>query len=246
MRSYVSYLRVSTDRQGRSGLGLEAQREAIHRFLQDGRLLREYIEVESGRRTDRPELSKALDHCRDTGAILLIAKLDRLARSVAFISQLMESSIEFIAADFPQANRLTVHLLAAVAEHEREMISRRTREALAAAKARGKLLGHNNLTMDGARKGWTRSAKNRRRSADEFAAKRARVINGYLAEGMSLRAIARRLNEDGLLTARGGRWTATTLRNILERSSAPPDVSAGPADTDPFCDFIPAIQSKSD
>jgi len=137
MRSYVSYLRVSTDRQGRSGLGLEAQREAISQFVKQGRLLREYIEVESGGRADRPELALALEHCRDTGAVLIIAKLDRLARSVAVISQLLESDIEFVAADFPQANRLTIHLLAAVAGHKREMISRRTREALAAAKARG-------------------------------------------------------------------------------------------------------------
>jgi DNA invertase Pin-like site-specific DNA recombinase len=224
MKTYVSYLRVSTDRQGRSGLGLEAQREAIKCFLQHGRLLKEYVEVESGRRIDRPELAKALDHCRDTGATLIIAKLDRLARSVAFIAQLMESDVEFVAADFPQANRLTIHVLAAVAEHEREMISQRTKAALAAARARGVRLGRDNLTADGARKGWQQSAEVRRRRADDFAQKRARVIASYLDDVMSLRAVARQLNSDGLLTARGGRWTATTVRNVLARTQ---QVSAG-------------------
>lgn len=220
MKRYVSYLRVSTDRQGKSGLGLEAQREAITTFIKGGRLLCEYVEVESGKRNDRPELRQALDHCRDTGAVLVIAKLDRLARNVAFISELMESDIEFVACDFPQANRLTIHILAAVAEHEREMISKRTREALAAARARGTRLGRNNLTIEGTEKGWQRSATVRRKRADDFAAKRLRLISKYLDMGLSLRGIARRMNEDGLLTARGGQWTATAVKNILERKPA--------------------------
>ena len=227
-------------------MGLEAQREAISQFVKQGRLLREYIEVESGGRADRPELALALEHCRDTGAVLIIAKLDRLARSVAVISQLLESDIEFVAADFPQANRLTIHLLAAVAEHEREMISRRTREALAAAKARGVRLGNNNLTLDGAQRGRQRSLENRLLSADEFAIKRARIIKGHQEKGMSLRAVARRLNADGLLTARGGRWTVTTVRNVLERAkrlSALPGTVANPKGTDPSSNFLPAIKS---
>ena len=136
---FVAYYRVSTDRQGRSGLGLEAQRRAVLDFLDGGRweLVEEFQEVESGKRNDRPELARALAACRLHDATLIIAKLDRLARNVAFVSNLMESRVEFVAVDFPQANRLTVHILAAVAEHEREMISQRTRAALAAAKARG-------------------------------------------------------------------------------------------------------------
>lgn len=218
MKRYVSYLRVSTDRQGKSGLGLEAQREAITAFINGGKLLCEYVEVESGKRNDRPELRQALDHCRDTGAVLVIAKLDRLARNVAFISELMESDIEFVACDFPQANRLTIHILAAVAEHEREMISKRTREALAAAKARGTRLGRNNLTVEGTEKGWQRSAIARKQLADDFAEKRLRVISKRLEMGYSLREVARQLNEEGLLTARGGRWTGTTVQNILDRT----------------------------
>ena len=140
---FVAYYRVSTDKQGRSGLGLDAQREAVHRHLNGGswHLVAEVIEVESGKRNDRPKLSEALRLCRIHKATLIIAKLDRLARNVHFTSGLMESGVDFVAVDFPQANRLTIHILAAVAEHEAGMISARTRAALAAAKARGVQLG---------------------------------------------------------------------------------------------------------
>jgi Resolvase, N terminal domain len=126
---FVAYYRVSTDRQGRSGLGLEAQQEAVRSYLDGGswQLVDEVVEVESGKRNDRPKLAEALKLCRLHGATLIIAKLDRLARNVAFVSNLMESGVEFVAVDFPQANRLTVHILAAVAEHEREMISHQGR-----------------------------------------------------------------------------------------------------------------------
>src|SRR5215471_699034 len=140
---FIAYYRVSTKRQGRSGLGLEAQEAAVRDFLNGGnwRLVKEFTEIESGKRTDRPQLEKAFQACRVYGAKLIIAKLDRLARNVAFISNLMESGVEFEAVDFPQANRLTIHIMAAIAEHEAKMISDRTRAALAAAKARGKRLG---------------------------------------------------------------------------------------------------------
>jgi DNA invertase Pin-like site-specific DNA recombinase len=132
MGSFVSYLRVSTTRQRKSGLGIEAQRAAVARHVAGGCLLAEYLEVESGRKNDRPQLLAALAHAQATGATLIIAKLDRLARNVHFISGLMEAGIDFIAADLPSANRLTINVLAAVAEHEREMISARTKAALAA------------------------------------------------------------------------------------------------------------------
>jgi DNA invertase Pin-like site-specific DNA recombinase len=129
---YVAYLRVSTERQGRSGLGLEAQREAVMRHVNcHGKLLGEYVEVESGKHHDnRPQLQAALAQCRATGATLIVAKLDRLSRNVAFLAALMESGVEFVCADNPMATKLTVHVLAAVAEHERQMISERTRAAL--------------------------------------------------------------------------------------------------------------------
>jgi DNA invertase Pin-like site-specific DNA recombinase len=136
---FVAYFRVSTDRQGKSGLGLEAQRKSVLDFLDGGRwsLVAEFTEVESGKRSDRPQLAKSLDVCRRQKAKLVIAKLDRLSRNLAFIATLMESGVEFVAVDNPHANKLTVHILAAVAQHEREMISERTKAALSAARARG-------------------------------------------------------------------------------------------------------------
>jgi DNA invertase Pin-like site-specific DNA recombinase len=138
MSVFVSYYRVSTDRQGASGLGLEAHRCAVMTYIAGrGKLAAEFTEIESGRWNDRPELHDALAACQRLRAVLVIAKLDRLARSVSFIANLMDSGVEFVAVDMPQASRLTLHILAAVAEHEREMISARTKAALAAAKVRG-------------------------------------------------------------------------------------------------------------
>jgi DNA invertase Pin-like site-specific DNA recombinase len=144
---FVAYFRVSTDKQGKSGLGLEAQREAVLTYLDGGRwsLVQEFVEVESGKRNDRPELAAALAACKKHKAKLIIAKLDRLSRNLAFIATLMDSGVEFIAVDNPHANKLTVHILAVVAQHEREMIGQRTRDALQAAKARGKKLGNPKL-----------------------------------------------------------------------------------------------------
>lgn len=141
---FIVYLRVSTDRQGRSGLGLEAQQEAVQRYVsaKGGAIVYPpYVEIESGKRNDRPELAKALKQCRLTGATLIVAKLDRLSRNAAFLMTLRDSGVAFIAADLPEANTMTVGIMALVAQHEREAISARTRAALAAAKARGKALG---------------------------------------------------------------------------------------------------------
>src|SRR5213080_3501248 len=141
---FIAYFRVSTDKQGKSGLGLEAQRNAVLDYLNGGRwsLVQEFVEVESGKHSDRPQLTAALAACKKHKAKLVIAKLDRLSRNLAFIATLMESGVEFVAVDMPEANKLTVHILAAVAEHEREMISERTKAALKAAKARGTRLGN--------------------------------------------------------------------------------------------------------
>ena len=223
---FISYLRVSTDRQGRSGLGLEAQRQAIEAYLNGGHwnLLREFVEIESGKNDDRPKLNAALEACERTGATMLIAKLDRLSRDVAFIANLMKSSVEFVACDFPEANRLTIHILAAVAEHEREMVSKRTREALRAAIARGMKLGKpENLREPAAAKGRALGLKARQRRADEHAGRVYRLVEEYLGEGMSLNAIARKLSSDGELTPRGREtWTATTVRNALARVQRTP------------------------
>ena len=142
-RRFVAYYRVSTDRQGRSGLGLEAQQKAVRDYLNGGawELVGEFVEVESGKHANRPELARALEACRKQKAKLVIAKLDRLSRNLAFIATLMDAGVEFVAVDNPHASRLTLHILAAVAEHERVAISERTKAALAAAKARGTRLG---------------------------------------------------------------------------------------------------------
>ncbi len=176
----ASYYRVSTERQGQSGLGLDAQRSAVAAYAVGKELSGEFVEVESGRKDNRPHLSAALALCRRKRAVLVIAKLDRLARSVAFISNLMESGVEFVAVDMPQANRLTLHILAAVAEHEREMISQRTRAALSAAKMRGTRLGN---PQPGAMKASAAASAN----AARFRAGVLPLIHTRHAEGRSLR-----------------------------------------------------------
>jgi DNA invertase Pin-like site-specific DNA recombinase len=221
---FVAYYRVSTDKQGKSGLGLEAQREAVSRHLNGGQwtLSAEYTEIESGKDNSRPELHKAIRAAKLYGAKLIIAKLDRLARNVAFVSNLMESGVEFIAVDFPQANRLTIHILAAVAEHEAAMISQRTKAALAAAKARGKVLGGNRGVVidDDARKA---SAAVRAAKAHDRASDIIPVIDELRGSGVtSLGAIARELTARKVPTARGlTTWTPAGVSRVLERVSAP-------------------------
>ena len=221
---FVAYLRVSTVRQGRSGLGLEAQRAAVNDYLNGGRweLLAEHVEIESGRNKDRPSLQKALADCRLYRATLVVAKLDRLSRDAAFLLALRDSSVEFIAADMPAANRLTVGILAMVAEHEAEMISQRTKAALAAAKRRGVKLGNpGNLTNRGRRNGTRASAGVRRSMAEQRAADVAPIIADLRRSGaVSLRELALGLNHRGLPTARGGRWNAVQVQRVLKRLDA--------------------------
>lgn len=216
---FVAYYRVSTKQQGASGLGLEAQERAVAEYLANGRsvLLEDYADVESGTRkgNKRPELAKAIARCRRDRATLLIAKLDRLARNVAFVSNLMESGIEFLAVDMPQANKFTIHILAAVAEYEAEMISKRTIAALASAKARGIKLGKpENLTPE-ARLASARA--NRDRALRAYAALERRLTN-LRAKGMALQAIAEHMNENGENTRQGAAFTAMTVKRILDRT----------------------------
>ncbi|WP_109314213.1 recombinase family protein [Pseudovibrio ascidiaceicola] len=217
-RRFVSYFRVSTKQQGESGLGLEAQRHAVAQFIRDeDDLLAEFIEIESGKKKERPELERALTLCRQTGATLIIAKLDRLARNVAFVSSLMESGTEFIACDNPTANRLTIHILAAVAEDEARRISERTKAALQAAKARGvKLGGDRGYRPEGRPDGALKALK---AQSDNFAQSVLPIIDEIKSAGQtSLRAIAEELNARGIKTQRGGKWHASTVRNALSRS----------------------------
>lgn len=219
---WISYVRVSTAKQGRSGLGLEAQRTAIRDFLNGGdwELLTEYQEIESGKNNARPELKKALEDCRRRGATLLIAKLDRLSRDAHFLLGLQKSGVDFVAVDMPSATPFTVGIMAVVAEDERRRISDRTKAALAAAKARGAQLGNNgNLTRAAAVKGRKLGNKANQDKADEFAQRIYPRIAELQGQGMTLRAIARQLNDDRVITARGteGNWTHQAVKAVIER-----------------------------
>jgi DNA invertase Pin-like site-specific DNA recombinase len=222
---FVSYLRVSTARQGRSGLGLEAQRKAVEDFLDGGnwRLMKEFVEVESGKKADRPQLAKAFQACRVFGAKLVIAKLDRLSRDAHFLLGLEKAGVDFVAADMPQANRLTVGIMAMVAEDERRRISERTKAALAAAKRRGvKLGGDRGARLTEKQRAAGRAAlqaKARTRALDLAPTIEELQTAGY----ESLRAIAAGLDERGIPAARGGNWSAVQVARLLEAAGRPFD-----------------------
>ena len=219
-KKVVAYYRVSTARQGRSGLGLDAQRDAVRCFLRDDQweLIGEHTEVESGKRADRPQLESALATCRLQGAVMVIAKLDRLARNVAFIARLMDSGVEFVAADMPTANRLTSHLMAAMAEYEAVAISTRTKAALAQAKARGVKLGGNrgNIHLI-ATSGATASARVRRQRADSRSLDLRPIIAQIESSGVkSLTGIAEALNGMKVSAPRGGLWSAGQISRVMK------------------------------
>ena len=220
--NFVAYYRVSTARQGRSGLGLEAQRRAVTAFLNGGswQLMAEFVEIESGKADDRPQLEQALATCELSGAKLVVAKLDRLSRNLAFLARLQESGARFVAADMPEANELTIHIMAAVAQAERKAISTRTKEALAAAKARGVRLGGNRGNLDDLKKGPARSAEVRCNQATVRAWKVRRQIETIVAAkgGATLRQLATALNARGITAPRGGQWHAAQVKAVLERS----------------------------
>lgn len=227
MAALVAYFRVSTDKQNRSGLGLEAQRAAVEGYALGGghRIVAEYVEVESGKRGDRPQLAAALAACRLHRATLCIAKLDRLSRNVAFISQLMQDgTVEIVACDAPFANRLMIHLFAAIAEHEREMISQRTKVALAAAKARGVRLGNPNgaaALLTGCREAAAKGGAASRQRADQRAAQILPLLRQLEATGCnSIRAMATALNVQGVPAPNGGVWYPEQVRRALRRAEA--------------------------
>lgn len=210
-RFVFTYLRVSTTRQGQSGLGLEAQREAVQRYAdQTGvTILDEYVEIESGKVRDRPQLAAAIAACRKRKATLLIAKLDRLSRNVAFVANLLDGDVEFLALDCPYANKLMIHILAAFAEHERDMISQRTRAALAAAKARGVILGENGRTLA------AKAADEALEAAEAYRSVVARILDG--GRCANARQLAIRLNTAGIASRAGGRWHATSAIRLMKR-----------------------------
>jgi len=236
MRKFVSYLRVSTDKQGKSGLGLEAQRAAVENYLTGGqwRLVKEYVEVETGKNDQRPQLRKALHHAKVTGATLVIAKLDRLSRNVAFIDNLQESKVRFVCADMPEANETMIGFMAVMAKHERQAVSKRTRDALQAIKAqekdpaqrrarrkRGKKgLGNPNGAKALQGLGNEAAVQALKANADRHAQDVLPIVQDIQSGGItSLRSIAAELNARGILTARKGQWYPTTVRNLLNRAA---------------------------
>lgn len=223
---FVSYLRVSTDRQGKSGLGLQAQREAVANYLNGGQweLAAELVEVESGKRQDRPQLDAALMTCRLHRATLVVAKLDRLARNAKFLLHLIDSGVDVVFCDLPHVpsgptGRFLLTQMAAVAELEAGLISQRTKAALAAAKARGVRLGSpGNLTADGRERGAELGRAISVQRANRRAADLAPTISRLVAEGIvSATGIAAKLNEAGVPSARGGRWQAVQVQRLLTR-----------------------------
>jgi DNA invertase Pin-like site-specific DNA recombinase len=213
---FVGYYRVSTKGQGQSGLGLEAQREAVLNYLNGGswELVGEFTEIESGKHADRPQLAAALVACKKQKAKLVIAKLDRLSRNLAFIANLLEAGTDFVAVDNPHANKAMVQMMAVFAEMERDAISKRTKEALAAAQARGVKLGNPRWaeTLEATNAG-------RMESADRFAANVLPIIRENQNSGVSsLRGIAKALTARGIKTARGGQWSAVQVTDILGRA----------------------------
>lgn len=221
----IAYLRVSTKRQGQSGLGLEGQRAAVQAYAKQvgGTIVAEYVEVESGKRADRPKLHEAIGFAKLAGGMLVVAKLDRLSRNLAFLATMMESGVKFVAADNPAANELTIHVLAAVAQAEAKAISERTRAALAAYRARGGKLGGSrpecrNLTDDARRQGARAAGVAVKAKADAAYTFLYPKVREWRQAGQSYQQIADELNRQGIPTRRGGKWSATAVLRVERRA----------------------------
>jgi DNA invertase Pin-like site-specific DNA recombinase len=226
MKKLIAYIRVSTRKQERSGLGLEAQMASVEQYAQSvgGVIVKVYIETETGKIADRPELQKALAHAKCIGATLVVAKLDRLARNVEFTAALMNSGADFVACDNPTANRLTIHILAAVAEDEARRISERTRAALQAYKRRGGLLGASlpqcrNLDQGAREKGAAAAGRAVHQLASAAYLHILPLVEQLRSEGNTLEVIASKLNSQGYSTRRGKSWNPTQVMRVLERAN---------------------------
>ncbi|HUY32083.1 MAG TPA: recombinase family protein [Pirellulales bacterium] len=227
MQKIIAYYRVSTKKQGQSGLGLEAQQAAVEGFARQhgARIIGNYTEIESGKRADRPRLADAVGHAKLSAATLVVAKLDRLARNVAFLSAMMEAKVDFVACDNPAANKLTLHILAAVAEAEAEAISARTKAALTAYKARGGQLGASlpncrNLTQEARERGAKAAGEAVKATADGAYTFLFPTVRQLRTEGLSYQAVADWLNAAGHSTRRGSTWTATAALRVCRRAGA--------------------------
>ena len=207
-------------KQQQSGLGVEAQREIIHNYVKNKPILAEYIETESGKKSNRPQLLTALAMCRKTNSILIVAKLDRLSRNVAFTSKLLESDVEIVFCDFPQANRLILHIISSIAEYEANLISQRTKQSLQAKKARGVKLGKSDNLMNKFEQAIENSSRtNREKALSNFNNRRAiALLNSLVKEGKSLAEMTKLLNEQGFLTSRGCKFQIVQVQRLLSRA----------------------------
>lgn len=221
IEQYVSYLRVSTQKQGYSGLGLEAQKEIIKNYLHDKTPIAEFTEIESGRKTDRPKLKEALTQCRTTGATLIVAKLDRLARNVSFLSNLLESDVEIVFCDFPQANKMVLHILAAISQYEAELTAQRTKAALQAKKARGAKLGNPEHLMNKHKQAIANSNKTNSEKAKKNPNNKRAVafLKVMISQGKSLTEMTDILNSEGFVTAQGCKFVPATVRRLIKRNN---------------------------
>lgn len=222
MNTYVSYLRQSTSKQAASNLGVEAQREIIRKYLGDPSLIiREYVETESGRKSDRPRLAEALELCRQTHSVLICAKLDRLSRNVAFTSRLLESDVEIVFCDFPKANRLVLHIISSIAEYEAQLISERTRLSLQVKKSQGVRLGKpENLLGNHGRAIANSVRTNKQKAAENENNRRASaLIVSMRRSGNTYSQIARALNAQRFRTSQGCQFTPSSVRRLYRRSS---------------------------
>ena len=217
--TFVAYLRQSTKKQEVSGLGIEAQREIIHNHLSPETPIAEFVETESGRHNDRPKLTEALAMCRKTGSTLIVAKLDRLSRNVAFVSKLLESDVEIKFCDFPEANKLVLHIIASIAEYEAQLISTRTKQSLEAKKARGISLGKPENLTDNLDKAISNSRKTNMKKAlmNPNNRKAAAMLKILVKQNLSLTQMADILNSEGFVTSRGSQFTAWSVSVLLKR-----------------------------
>lgn len=217
--TYIAYLRVSTQKQGFSGLGLEAQREIITKYLGADKPIAEYVEVESGKKANRPKLMEALKHCKKIGATLIVAKLDRLSRNLNFLSKMLESDTEIVFCDFPQANKMVLHILGAIAQYEAELISARTKAALKAKKERGFKLGNPHHLMDKHDEAITKASHtNRNKAKQNVNNKRAvAILKTMNLEDLTYSEIAETLNNEGFSTSKGFNHTPKSVERLIKR-----------------------------
>lgn len=223
-RTYIAYLRQSTQKQNLSGLGIEAQREIIKNHLKERPIIAEFVETESGRKSDRPKLAEALELCRKTKSVLVVAKLDRLARSVSFISRLLESETEILFVDFPTANKLVLHIISSIAEYEASLISQRTKQSLKAKRARGATLGKPENLLNNMDKAITnsRATCNAKALSNPNNQRAAAMIQLLIRENLTLTQIAHRLNSQGFKTSQGGVFRGSQVRVLMERYGIAP------------------------